>query len=170
MGSDYRALSSTNLWALAEWAASRGDAQRLQLIGAAIRENRDSTKTRRDSLLGRIVDAHTALVEGDTAVAVQRLSALVPNATHAELEWQPWEALAAERMTLARLAYAQGRYRDAIRLAAEIDNPYPIAHLMYLRSSLELRAAAADAMDDLRGGGVYRLRLVQLEADSVRVP
>ena len=150
------------------WEARRANADRLRTIAAALAAKMDSSHTRIDSLLFRIVAAHSALADADTATALQRLGALVPNATQGELEWQPWEALASEHLALARVSVAQRRYRDAIRVASEIDNSYPIAHLIHCVPPRD-QAAAADALGDARSAGIYRLRLQTLAADTLPI-
>jgi hypothetical protein len=141
-GRDYPAMSAAQLYVLAAWAAYQGDSDRLHTIGRELRRKADSSRSRSDSLLVRAVGARIPLLAGDTVEAVRLLQQLSPTAAREDIAWQLWESLGAERLLLAQILYARGRFDEAIRVANSLDAPEPIAYLIYLRPSLELRIKA----------------------------
>lgn len=162
----YAARSSMNLWLLATFEARRKNSTRVREIAAILKDRADSSHSRRDILLSRAVSAQLPLLEGDTLGAVRALRALVPTAPRGEIEWQPWESLGPERMLLAELFFARRQFADARATAELLDATEPITYPLYLRRSLELRARAADAMNDARGAAQYRRRLARLSSSS----
>jgi hypothetical protein len=161
-GTGYGAMSSPMLWALATYAASTGDTNALTHIASQLKRAADSSRTRRDSLLANVVSAHLALARHDTAAALQQLARLAPNAPLEDLEWQPWEALAGERLTLAKLYLARGHYSLADQVAGRLEASQPVIHLAYLPAALAIRAAAATALGQTGSAEIYRRREVAL--------
>lgn len=144
-GREYDSMPGPNLWLLGEWEASRGNLENLTAIAKVAAHRAASSKDRTDSLFARILDAQTARVRGDSAKAIALLARLRPAAPQADLVWQPWEALAGERLALAELFLARGQPAEADRIAAELDSHRAVVYLIYLPASLELRARAARA-------------------------
>ncbi len=104
--------------------------------------------------------AHAAAARGDTTTALAQLLDLVPNAPAAgSLAWSVAESLGPDRLLLARLLLAEGRFRQALDVATAFDAPAPVVYPLYLAASLELRARAAEALGDPRGAAHYRRRL-----------
>jgi len=169
-GSSYAAMSSSHLYVLGAWSAHLGDGERLQIIARELHRKADSSHVRRDSLLVRAVDARIPLVKGDTVKAVRLLQSLVPTAPRDQLAWQPWEALGAERLLLAQILYARGRFEDAISVASRLDASEPIAYLLYLRPSLSLRASAARRLGRNDQATVMERRLSKLGVQVPAVP
>jgi hypothetical protein len=83
-----------------------------------------------------------------------------------DLIWQPWEALAGERLTLARLRLATGSPKEAYRLASDVDGHRAVVFLVYLPASLELRLRAALAMGRPDLAARVRERLALLRGAS----
>ena len=152
------------LWLCGLWAHRQGDAQRLQAITEALTVKLDSTRSRRDSLITGSVVAYATLASGDSATALRLFSELRPTGKTNDLAWQPWEPLAAEKITLARLLLARGDYADAHRVAAALDHPQPVIYLAFLPASLSIRIAAAEAMGEPELAGVHRQRLAALRS------
>ena len=163
-GTAYAMMTSPTLWLLGGWEARRGNVTRVREITQALRLKADSFPTRREVLLVRVLVARLALLEGDTSEAVGRLRELAPSAPRYDIAWQPWEALAGERMLLAELLHARGDFQEAIRVATQLDAGEPVVHLLYLRPSLSLRVRAAGAMGDAKLTSLYERRLSKLRA------
>ena len=161
VGTNYGGMEGPNLWLLGQWASHRRDVEPVRAISAVLAA-RVAGGTRLDSLFARIMAAYSALVDGDTTVAIDRLSALTPSASRADLTWQPWEALAGERLTLAELFLARKRYFEADSLAAALDNHRSVAFLIYLPASLRVRIRVAEAMGRPDMANRYRRRLTAL--------
>ncbi|MGH7516483.1 MAG: protein kinase domain-containing protein [Gemmatimonadales bacterium] len=164
-GRQYDSISGPTLWMLAEWAASRGDVEALRSIAAVTAARAAHSGTREDSLFARVVAAHSARARGDSAAAIGLLSALVPTASPRDLMWQPWEALAGERLALAELLFARGRLVDADRIAEEVESHRAIVYLIYLPASLQLRARMAEAMGRPDRAAIYRGRSAALRRE-----
>jgi serine/threonine-protein kinase len=163
-------LSPTTLWLLGSWEARRGREAPLQAIVTAVHAKRDSSGLRRDSLLAAALDARLLLVKGDTDRAVLRLRALRPNASSRELEWQYWESLGLESLTLAEVLLARRQFAEAYQVAEQIDSPQPLVYLLYLRRSLAIRAQAADSLGEPNQSARDRSRLAHLDPHSPRQP
>ncbi|NIW35205.1 MAG: hypothetical protein GWN32_01070 [Gemmatimonadetes bacterium] len=140
--------SSHTLWMLGVRESRLGRIERLRTIADTLAARSASGEGRLDSLLAEIMQARAALAAGDTAAAVDRLRDLTPTKTRSE-DWYPWETLAAEKMLLARLLLGLERYAEALEVAETLDAParQPI-DLIYLPTSLVIRARAARALDE----------------------
>jgi serine/threonine-protein kinase len=145
-GTDYRRMATPVLWALGTWAAHRAAVSDLTAIAAVLQARADSSGLRTDSLLAASMAAHAALAAGDSGTALARLSALAPSAPLGELEWQPWESLAPERLALANLLLARGEYARADEAAGLLQAPQPVFYLTYLPAALAARTRAAVAL------------------------
>ena len=150
------------LWLCGLWANHHGDVAQMQAISQALAVKLDSTRSRRDSLIARSVAAYAALASGDSSTAIERLSALKPTGQTSDLAWQPWEPLAAEKITLARLLYARGDYEGAYRVAGAIDHPQSVIYLAFLPASLSIRIDAAEALGETDLADIHRERLKAL--------
>ncbi|MCI0430317.1 MAG: serine/threonine protein kinase, partial [Rhodospirillales bacterium] len=75
-GRQYDSISGPTLWMLAEWAASRGDAEALRSIAAVTAARAAQSGAHQDSLFARVAAAHLAKARADTAAAIRLLSAL----------------------------------------------------------------------------------------------
>jgi hypothetical protein len=163
-GADYAGMGSPMLWALGAWAARRGSVVDLNAIAAALKAKADSSRRRADILLAETMEAHALVASGDSAGGLRRLSALRPNASIADLEWQPWESLAGERLALAELLMARREYAKADTVAAQLQAPEPIVYLTYLPAALQIRIRAALALGENRDAERLRARLTALRA------
>jgi hypothetical protein len=167
-GRQYDSMPGPNLWLLGEWEARRGNLENLTAIAKVAARRAATSKDRTDSLFARILEAQTARVQGDSARAMTLLAGLWPAAPQADLVWQPWEALAGERLALAELLLARGRPAEADQVAAELDGHRSVVYLLYLPASLELRARAARSLGqgDIAAGHLARLARFRQGAPS----
>jgi hypothetical protein len=118
---------------------------------------------RQTKLMASSLRAHVALAEGDTALAIELLDTLSPNVRRGSL-YRPWESLGFERLTLARLLVARGRFAEAYREATVFDSP-GAANLIFpvfLPASLELRLEAARQLGDRAAAEIVQSRLSAL--------
>jgi hypothetical protein len=162
LGTGYDAMRSSWLWLLLNWHTMRGDSGELRLLRNALATRRDTSRSRADSQFARTADARLSLARRDTTTAERLLRSLEPNASRGDLTWQPWEALAGERLLLAEILLARGRAAEAAAIASYLDAPEPIVHVMYRRKSLDLRIRAALARNDHREAARLRERLSAL--------
>jgi hypothetical protein len=156
-GSDYTRLVAPTLWLVGTWESSRGNRASLDAISRALASKVDSTHARRDSLLLAAIVARAAEASGDTAQAIALMSRLTPTGNDADLEWQPWESLAAERIALGRLLVARGAFDRAEAATSSLDSPWPNSNLLYRRAGLQLRIRAAQGAHD----GALETRLTE---------
>ncbi|MFL5630698.1 MAG: protein kinase domain-containing protein [Gemmatimonadaceae bacterium] len=159
----YRVAKTPTLWAFASWEARRGNVARVREISEILRE-RAASGTRTDLLVSRAVAARLALLEGDTITSLRMLHSLAPTAKRSEIEWQPWESLGLERLTLAQLLYSRGDLHEALRVATMLDATEPVIYPLYLRESLALRIRIAEGMKNKSLAEEYRRRLARLSA------
>jgi serine/threonine-protein kinase len=148
---DSTAPSNLDLWFAGSWLAHRGDGVQPMRMAGTILRRATGEQGRRDSLLAGSLAARATLALGDTTAAIARLGRLVPTTpSHQDLVWNPWESLGGERLLLAQLLLARGKPAAAYEVAENFDSPAPIAYLMYLPASLELRIRAARQLGDYR--------------------
>ena len=169
-GRDYGSMSSLGLWFSAEWEARHGSLGNLVRIAEVTAQRADTTGDRTDSLFARIVAAQTSRKQGDSAEALALLGQLTPAASQADLSWQPWEALAGERLALAELLLASGRPADADSVVSELDSHRAIVYLVYLPAALELKARAAEALGRPGLAAAHRSRLAALRRELPSLP
>jgi tetratricopeptide (TPR) repeat protein len=162
LGQDYRRLDAPLLWLLGTWEASQGKTERLAAIVAALGTKRDSSSSRRDSLMVRALESRLVLLRGDSTEALRRLTLLRPTAPSRDLEWQHWESLGGERILQAELLLSQRRFGEAMDVAAQIDSPQPLVYLLYLRPSLLLRERAAKGLGKSSLAAFYHARAQKL--------
>jgi hypothetical protein len=130
-------------WILGTRALADGN-RAVATAAAAELARRAAGGGRLDTQLALALAARLTLAAGDTAGAMTRLAELRPGAPLTALGWAPWETLGAERMLLARLRLARGDTAGARLVASGFDAAAAPIDLLYLRPSLELRAAAGD--------------------------
>ncbi len=141
-------LASTHIWLLGAWEAHRGRVDEARVLADTLEALAEQSGERLDRLLARSLEARTVLSGGDLTKALELLRALVPTNRPGD-PWYPWETLAYEQVALAQLLYARGEYAAAIKVAANLDAPArPAIDLLYLPTSLVLRARAARAIGD----------------------
>jgi tetratricopeptide (TPR) repeat protein len=142
-------INEWRLWFLGTWDAHNNRVAEARAITDTLAARAALAGDRRTDLIARCLSAHVALADGDTTLAIQRLSALTPTAARVALA-RPWESLGLERLTLARVLLAQGRYADAARVAASFDSPGAtnLINGVFLPASLEIRLDAARALND----------------------
>jgi tetratricopeptide (TPR) repeat protein len=154
------------LWMIGAWETSRGNVDRVVAIHRALRHIADSTNSRLDRLLESATAARVQLVQGDTAGAIDKLRRLSPTGSRADISWVSYESLGAERLLLAQLLFAKGRYAEAITTATLLDAPEPMIYPLYLRSSLDLRLRAAKATGRSELAADYEQRLSKLSGPT----
>ena len=169
-GHQYDSMSSLSLWFLTEWEARHGSLGNLARIAEAARKRAATTGERTDSLFARIAAAHSSRMQGDSAEAIALLRRLTPVASQADLSWQPWEALAGERLALAELLLASGRPAEADSVVSELDSHRAIVYLVYLPAALELKARAAEAVGRHDLASAHRSRIAALRRELPSLP
>ncbi len=150
------------------WYRGTGYAQRAHIdslasfvahLHARVLKNPDrATQMVADGLRVRLL-----LARVDTSNALALLRKLRPNAPPDRIRNLPFEALAWERIMLARLLLARRQYVDAIRAAETFDRPQPDWYLPHLGESLRIRASAARVLDLDDRANEYEARLRRLE-------
>lgn len=161
-GTAWPSMRASHVWLLGVWHATSGRVAESRSALAALHVKRDSTHSPTDSLFVKTLTAHLTLATGDTMRAIDQLRALTPVGSPTDIAWQPWQALAGERMRLAELLFERGANAEALKTASLIDALEPVVHLIYLRRSLELRASAAERLQRPSLARAYRARLAAL--------
>ena len=136
------------LWLLTLWYARSADTAQLRRVHDALVARRKPGGERLDSVMERASAAYLALARRDTTHALEIFRVLRPSAPHNVLQGSLWEALAPERLTMARLLLARGDALAAHRAASVIDQPEILIHQLFLAPSLAIRLDAARALHD----------------------
>lgn len=169
-GTGYRGTAPTTLWLIGLWLALRGDSAQVRLLAADLDSKADGPRGREARLLAAALTGHLALSRGDPDEAVRVFEDLSPTAPPWRLYWELHEALAIERILLARALLVAGDYQAAHDVASVFDHGVPITYLAYLAPSLEIRRRAAEALGRTDWANKYRSRLLELGWPSGEVP
>jgi hypothetical protein len=155
-------LSSQSLWYLGIWDVHLGRLDQARAVRDSLRSRAARSENRVDRLLEKSISARLALAGRDSVSARSLLAELVPDGERQLLQWNPWESLGGERLLLAELELARGRFAAASRIAANFDAPAPIPYVMHLRRALEIRRTAAEEVSDRRTATLMQHRLDEL--------
>ena len=156
-GDNYERAPALSQWALAVWHARRHDGNVAAIGGDSARLPSTDRVVR---LTRAAMAAHAAYDRRDTVEAIALLSALRSSARTDILDTDLFETLAVERILLAELLLAKGRYREAFAAASVFDN-VNLAFTPFVARSLAIRIQALNSL-----GGVdareYQRRLAEL--------
>ena len=147
-----------SIWLAGSWLARMGDIQPTQAMYEAAVERRG-----RDAPLTRSLRARLSLARRDTTAAIATLAANAPTAPRRLISGFPWESLVADRILLAQLYLARRLPYEAIEAASVVDAPAVIADIVFLPTSLKIRAEAADQVGDQQLARTSRRRLDALQ-------
>ena len=134
------------LWLLGAWRAQNGDRAGTQAARDAIEALATSERDPWAARLAAALNARLALLDGDTAATVNGLSAVLGVGRRDVLDWDLSESLAPERLLLAELQLARGRFAEALAVGGMFDHPAPVVFLPFLPASLAIREQAARAL------------------------
>jgi hypothetical protein len=154
------------LWLLGAWYARGGDSALTAATRTELLRRADSIG---DPWLARYADvlgARLALLEGDTAAALEGLSHALSTGRRERLDWDVGESLAADRLLLAELLLERGQAAEGMSVAAVFDHPAPAVFLPFLPASLTLRRRAALALGQRKAAGHLESRLAALGQGS----
>jgi len=131
-------------WLMGAWLARTGEQERLARLADDMGRLAQERDDREGRLLSRALEAHLALLRGDTAGALSLLQSLQPDGPRDRLFFHEPESLGLERILLAELQLARGDPRAAYRTAALLDHSAPLVYPLFLPRSLALRLEAAE--------------------------
>ena len=72
-----------------------------------------------------------------------------------------------ERLMLSRILLARKDYRNAMEVANVFDAAWPSVYMLYLPASLEVRARAAEGIENRQLAAQFRNRLAGLRSGRV---
>lgn len=157
-----RVLDPERLWVMLAWQAFRGNEPRVTVIAESLSTRAARSGTQPGITFAAAAMAQLALLRGDTATALERLSRLQTPGAPGALAWSFGASLPVERLLLARLLFRAGRYREGIRAAEIFDHAEPAIFLAYIPESIRIRLAASLALRDAPAAAIYRRRLERL--------
>lgn len=161
-GPGHRGSSPTTHWLVGLWLAQRRMFEQTAAPLARLDSMTSGPREREARLLGTALRGHIALARGKEEDAVRLFASLSPSAPPGGYYWGLHEALAIEKILLARALLNMDRNEEALEVASAFDHPIPITYLAYLAPSLEIRRRAAQALDRLDLAEGYRRRLADL--------
>jgi serine/threonine-protein kinase len=168
--SEPSAMPASRLWYFGEWAVANRDTARLSALSRVATRRRDSLGAPSDSLLAGVLDARDVLLRGDSAEAITRLQALASVTPLDSLVWDPWDALAAERVQLAALLLARGAPDRAVSVLSPMDGSQALAFIAFLPRVLELRAEAEERLGQRQQADATHARLARLKEITRPLP
>jgi len=158
--------TARHLWWLGAWAVNTRDVARVDSVAVRLARLADETNSATCRTEALAMAAWSALLHGDTAVAVARFESLRPVAPVSMLVYDSWEPLAAERLQLAELLFARRDYAGAIQVAESFDRAHALVDLVFLPASLRLRRRAAERLGDRVLAAALTTRLRNLVSSS----
>jgi tRNA A-37 threonylcarbamoyl transferase component Bud32 len=150
------------LWLLGAWRAKAGDRAGTQAARDAIAARAAAKKDPWAARLADVLSARLALQDGDTAATIAGLEAALGVGRRDVLDWDISESLAPERLLLAEIHLAGGRFAEALAVAGMFDHPAPIVFLPFLPASLAIREQAARALGRNDQVRLFQQRLAAL--------
>lgn len=163
-GERYERARPSTAWAFGIWEAWKGNRGAVEAIADRMRDSARATGQPVHLLAAASLDAHLALLRGDTTEAIGRFGALPIVASTTALSWEFLEPLAPDRITYASLLLARGRAQEALDAASVFDHPQPVAYFAFVRRSLEVRLAAAQRLGRSSLASELQARLRALSA------
>lgn len=142
-GETLEGVGPLTLWVLGAWKAHRRDAVSLAVIRTRLFEESVELGDAETTLMANAIDGHYALVQGDTARALEVFQALRSSGSGRHLFTAIPEPLAVERLLLAEILLKQGDPEVAYWTAAALDHPQPLIFSAFLPWSLQIRYRAA---------------------------
>jgi hypothetical protein len=103
--------------------------------------------------------AQALIAANDTALAIDALEHLKPPGAAGDLAWSFGDALPVERLLLARLLLAKGRFQESLAAALIFDHPEPTTFVAFVGESLGIRYRAALALGNQQAADSLRRRL-----------
>lgn len=158
--------SNERCWILGVYHAALGHGVQAATVARVLESRVAADTTGEASLYAASARGHALLASNDSAGARDAFRALIkhPFAPGYLLTWTPMGGFGAERLLLASLLLAHGDAAEARTVAASLDAAAPSMFPLFLRSSLELRARAAQRLGDAQDVARIRARLAQLSA------
>jgi hypothetical protein len=150
------------LWLLGEWHARNGNQAETEAMRAALAARAASTQDPSTTRLADVLGARLMVLQGDTTAAITRLRAALSTGRREALEWDIGEALAPDRLLLAKLLLARRQPADAMSVAMIFDHPAPALFLPFLPASLALRRHAALELNQKSDARRFEQRLAAL--------
>ncbi|HZI27975.1 MAG TPA: serine/threonine-protein kinase [Gemmatimonadaceae bacterium] len=162
-GANYERNSNPeSLWVLLCWHRERGDLARVRSLADTLQARAAVSHDPRTLLFAQAGHAQAILAAGDTVGAIEALTALTIPGAIIDLSWGLASALPVERLLLAKLLLARGKYRESVNAASAFDHSEPIAFLPFVGESLGIRYRAALVLGNRREADSFRNRLQQL--------
>ena len=154
------------LWVASIWNAEVGDTAQLKhardALAEVARDADDPLWRRRGRLFEAGAEADLARLRGDTALALEAFTNLIPSVRSANWDWGLADPLPVERLRYARLLLETGQYEEAIDVASVFDSPAATIFPPFVPASLAIRYAAARAARLTREERQFRERLERL--------
>jgi hypothetical protein len=144
LGTDFRAMQSSQLWLMLEWTSASGRTGDATAIAELLNE-RGTDGDRNAALLSGIAAAQRAVVTG-TGNAPALLAALKPTANSGQLVWGLWESLIIERLARADLLIGGDSTEAARTILVDALSHRSVAELLFspLRGRLLAELANTD--------------------------
>lgn len=160
------ATNSTLVWLYGLLSARDGrfeDATRARTRLVTLGEEREDDAVRQ---LIVSLDAHVALIRGDTVTGLRQLEGLRPHANRSDITWGILSSLGVERITVAELLLRRGEAEQALARAAAFDASGPFIHSLFTSRSLAIRREAAAALGSRALAGQFETRLRALDRSA----
>jgi hypothetical protein len=138
-------------WLYGAWHSHRGDSSKVRSLRDILRERAEDAGAEDIALYAEALTGHLDLLRGDSAAAVERWLTLASVGIADSLNAEFGLSLPVERLRLAEVLCARGRYEQCLNAAAVFDHPGPLIFMPFLPASLVLRhrAAVRLRLDDL---------------------
>ena len=157
---------ASRTWELGMFALHEGNVELARAIATTLRTRGQGVAAQSERVLATSLDAQLLLARGDSAGAERLLmDVLSAEAAISIMPWDEIEPRGAERLLLVRLLLARGANELAIGVANVFDAPR-LGHIVYLRTSLELRARAAKSLGNSSAESHYLARLAALRSEQ----
>lgn len=126
-------------WLYGAWHAHRGDSTKVRSLSDILTERAEASGSEEIALYANALSGHVDVIRGDSTAAVERWFSLQSVGISDSLNATLGLSLPVERLRLAEVLCALGRYGECLDVASVFDHPGPLVFMPFLPASLVLR-------------------------------
>ena len=149
-------------WLYGAWHALKGDSTEVRSLRDILRDRADEADDEEMALYAEALSGHLDLIRHDSTSAIERWSSLSSVGIADSLNASFGRSIPIERLRLAEVLCAQGRYQECLDVASIFDHPGPLIFIPFLPASLALRYQAAVQLGWDEKANEFRTRLDRL--------
>ena len=159
-------ISDEALWHLGLWLAHESQIDKLRIVHDTLLGRQSMSSNEIQFHFEQSLRARLALAQHDSAAAIALLTALAPSADRTTLTWTLSAGHGVDRALLAELLLSRNKFAESRDVASYFDSGASVGYAIFLWRSLQIRAAAAAALNDRAASAAIRQRQIALRPNA----